>query len=251
MNSPPGLRSYLSAAIEAERDCAEHHQPLLTFVERLDSLFRKLVTGQSCFEHPAAALLSMQSHASLLAAVSTAIRGQSPQTFMILRGCIESAMYAYLISLDKSDGDIWFKRKENLEAARARFSANRAIQKLAPRDPHLATMAKDTYEAMIEMGAHPNSRSVIDHIRPQPEDESGNLPVSLVYLHSPRSSAVIQAISACDENACLAISLVRHAAPAHPDGYSVFDENWKIFHSFQQYLATAGYIQIVPQEPAP
>lgn len=251
MSSPPGLRSYLKAANEAETESLRDHDNFLSYVERLDALFRKLMTGKSHFEHPAASLLSMQSHANFLAGVSTAIRGQSPQTYMILRGCIESAMYAYLISLDEADGDVWMKRRENPEAVKARFSANRAIQILGPRDPHLAAMAKDTYQSMIEMGAHPNPRSVMEHIRPQPEDETGNLPIRMIYLHDPHSSAALRALSGCVENACLAIALVSHSTPKHPDGHAVFDENWVIFHEFQKFLSDEGYITILPEESMP
>jgi hypothetical protein len=102
----------------------------------------------------------MNAHAAFLAAASSALRGQSPATFTVLRGCIESAAYALLVSLDKSDGDLWLARRERPDEMKAKFNVNRAVQKLS-FDPELAVKLKDTYQWMIEFGGHPNPRSIV------------------------------------------------------------------------------------------
>lgn len=244
-SSPPGIASYLKAAREAELGSVEEHKAFLPHAEELDRLFRALCTGRSHFKEPIAGFLGISSHANYLAAISCALRGQSPQTFMILRGCVESAMYAYLIGLNREEANIWIKRREDPAKAKATFTANRTIQKLVSRDPNLAAMLKDTYQWMIEFGGHPNPRSIIDHIRPKQADADGNHPFSFVYIQSSDSGAALRALAACIENGCMAVALLAHTVQDHPEGASIFNSIWPIFHGFQKQMEEAGYIPAV------
>jgi hypothetical protein len=133
--------------------------------------------------------------------------------------------------------------------AKARFTANRAIQKLSAIDPALATMVKDTYQWMIEFGAHPNPRSIVDHIRFKDRDPDGDHPTSLVYINSADSQAAIRALSACVENGCMVIGILCHTIPDHPAGSETFDRVWKLLKEFQDQLEAAGYWS--PSESTP
>lgn len=241
MASRSGIRSYLAAASSSEQESLEEHKDIVAYIDQLDDLFRKLVTGKSYSRHPAAGFLGMNAHAAYLAAVSSALRGQFPPTFMILRGCIESALYSFLISLDKDEGDIWLKRREHPEIAKAKFNANRAIQKLEPCDPNLAAMAKGAYQWAIEFGAHPNPRSIIDHIRNN-DSHPDEYAFSLIYIQSPESVAVIRCLSACVENGCMAAAVIRQSMLKHPEGDVTFEKVWQLFKSFQTYLSNKGYL---------
>jgi hypothetical protein len=219
----------------------DEHQAIVAVIDELDELFRGLVTGKSYSKHPAGGFLAMNSHSAFLAAVGSALRGQSPPTFMILRGCVESALYAYLIAMDHTDGDVWLKRSQDPETTKAKFTANRAIQKLTPHDPNLAALAKDTYQWMIEFGAHPNPRSIIDHIRTK-EPVAEGYPFSLIYIHSTDSAASIRSLGACIENGCMCIAILCHAMPDHPRMPSTFERVWIVFKEFQEYVSKEGYL---------
>jgi hypothetical protein len=69
-------------------------------------------------------------------------------------------------------------------------------------------MAREAYELTIEFGAHPNVRSVAEHVRL--DDEEPRL--SLVYLHAAPSTAAARAIVACIETA-LVILFMSDASP--------------------------------------
>lgn len=248
MSDASDVDTYLKAAQAAERDSLEEHKGLLAFAGELDRHFRTLVTGQAYCSHPAIDLLGMNAHASYLAALSTALRGQSPPTFMVIRGCIESAAYAFLIGDDESDGDIWFRREEDPQAVKAKFTVNRAVQKLMSVDRNLSDLLRSSYEWTIEFGAHPNKRSILDHLRecdPHPDGPQ----FSLIYIHGSESLAVLRCIAACIENGCMAIALLRHATANHPEGERVFAENWELFRRFQKHVADEGYF--TPTEPTP
>ncbi|WP_315764520.1 MULTISPECIES: hypothetical protein [unclassified Bradyrhizobium] len=240
MNDSSDIHAYLRAAEAAERDSLVEHKSLLAFAGELDQHFRTLVTGRAYCSHPAIALLGMNAHASYLAVLSTALRGQSPPTFMVVRGCIESASYAFLIGDDQSDGDVWVRREEEPQAVKARFTVNRAVQKLTSVDPNLGKLLKSSYDWTIEFGAHPNKRSILDHLRegdPHPEGHQ----FSLIYIHGSDSLAVLRCIAACIENGSMAIALLSHAMPSHPEGERVFAENRESILRFQKHMADEGY----------
>jgi hypothetical protein len=219
----------------------DEHPKFVLILDELDALFRGLVTEKSHSKHIAGSLLAMNSHAAFLAAVGSALRGQSPPTFMILRGCIESALYAFLVAMDKADGEAWFKRSQDPETVRAKFTANRAIQKLTPHDPNLAAMVRDTYQWTIEFGAHPNRRSVLDHIRLKAPISEG-YPVSMTYIHSSDSAVFIRGLNACIENGCMCLAILCHAIPDHPAMSATFERVWIVFKEFQDYLEKEGYL---------
>lgn len=247
MNDAADIYAYLKAAEAAERDSLEEHKGFLAFAGELDRNFRTLVTGQAYCSHPAIGLLGMNAHASYLAALSTALRGQSPPTFMVIRGCIESAAYAFLIGDQQSDGDVWFRREQDPHAVKARFTVNRAAQKLMLVDPNLSELLRSTYEWAIEFGAHPNKRSILDHLREGDPHPDGHQ-FSLTYIHGSDSLAVLRCIAACIENGCVATALLSHATPGHPEGERVFVENWELLFRFQKHVADEGYF--TPTEPS-
>jgi hypothetical protein len=242
MSSPAGLRAYLQAANESEIECLKEHEYFIGLFDDLDELFRRLVTGKIHGTFGAHNVLAMSAHADYLAAVGAALRGQSPATFMILRGSLESALYAYLVSVDSADGDIWLNRHKDLEASKSRFTANRAIQKLRAHDPNLADIARDGYQWMIEFGAHPNPRSILEHVRFNEAHADGDRPVSLIYIQSSDALAVIRCLSACVENACAILAVLCHASPDHPRMGETFSEIWNIWREVQRKMKADGYL---------
>jgi hypothetical protein len=236
MSDEKDLRNYLKAAAEAESESLQENTLFLRFLDELDGLLRRLVCGVMYSPHPAAALLAINAHADFLAAISAALRGQSPPTFMLLRGAIESALYAFVASLSKENADIWINRADNKAATKKLFNANYAIQKLNPIDPNLAELTREAYDWSIEFGAHPNPRSVLDHVRFKEEADDGHIPVSVVYLHSSDSKDAARALSACVENGAMIIAILCHSIPGHPDVGTIFKRGWKLSKEFQKDL---------------
>lgn len=142
-----GIPSYLKAAYKAELESLHKRKAFLPTLDELKALFRERVSGKSHSEHPVTILLAINAHAALMAAAGTALRGQSPATFLILRGCVETSPYAYLVARDAADGDVWLNRSQDPKTAKEKFKANRAIQKLTPHDANLAIHVKETYDS--------------------------------------------------------------------------------------------------------
>lgn len=233
------FRGYLKAAAEAERESLAEHAGFVGFIDELDSAFRGLVTGKTYGSSLVCSFLGINAHASFLAAASTAIRGQAPATFAVLRSCVESAAYAFLVSQDKSDGDLWLARHQRPDEMRAKFTVNRAVQKLSS-DPELAAKLKETYQWMIEFGGHPNPRSVVDHVRFKEEANEGH-PVSFIYIQSPGTVGLVRSLSATIENGCIALAIMCHAMEDHPEMHATFDRAWTVWQDAQKHMADEGY----------
>ena len=83
---------------------------------------------------------------------------------MVIRGFLESAIYAHYISLNSALDDVWLDRgtsEQAREAARKAFTASRAMAGLKRQHPDLHSDFFKLYNRAIELGAHPNVGSVL------------------------------------------------------------------------------------------
>jgi hypothetical protein len=241
MSDAKGLKSYLKTASETEAECLRQNADFVSIIVELEALFASLVEGEA-HGKILAHLLAVNAHAQFLVAVQTALRGQSPGTFMLLRGALESAMYAYIASLSDEDAEAWGNREKDPQKAKALFTANRAIQKLQGDDADLAAVAREAYEWMIEFGAHPNKRVVFDHLRFKEETTEGHIPVSFIYIHSADSLATVRALMACLENCCLVIAIICKALPEHPMVVGMAEKIAQHFNAASQVAKEKGFL---------
>jgi hypothetical protein len=150
---------------------------------------------------------------------------------MALRGALESALYALIASQTKENVLVWVNRRNNRHRARELYKPGNGIQ-LLMSDPNLHAMAREAYELTIEFGAHPNVRSVAEHVR---FDADGPR-MSLVYLHAAPSTAAARAIVACIETALVILFICPHAFPGHAAAMTVHSEASKLRKKLDRYL---------------
>jgi hypothetical protein len=143
----PGLRTFLKAANENESDSLVEYSDLVTFIDKIDDLFRKFVAFEIRGD-PIAATLFINAHASFLAASRLAISGQSPPTFMALRGALESALYGLIAWYSEENRSVWLNRDRDLKRSRRLYSARNAF-KLLKGDPNPRLFADHTVECRL------------------------------------------------------------------------------------------------------
>jgi hypothetical protein len=100
---------------------------------------------------------------SFLAAVRLATSGQITESYAQLRACIENGAYAFYISRDPSLAGIWLARHEGAqdrEACKRSFAMAKVWKSLKAKDAALERRAREAYDTCIDLGAHPNERSV-------------------------------------------------------------------------------------------
>jgi hypothetical protein len=105
-----------------------------------------------------APLFLLKAHSSYRAAVGLAMAGQAPEAFMVMRGCLESALYGLYINRNKHAFEIWVKRNDSEEAKRAvrkEFTVAAMWKCLKSVDEKLQDEAQTLYERTIDLGRAP------------------------------------------------------------------------------------------------
>jgi hypothetical protein len=132
----------------------------------------------------------VRSHACFCGAFCLATGGLVPECFMLVRGCIENALYAHLISRCPELGDIWLHRHDGdaqRKHCKAEFTIGKAMGALGTAQPDLAVAVKGLYEQSIDLGAHPNPRG---HMGTSSEDDWG----SYTYLLHPSPRPLVEPV---------------------------------------------------------
>ncbi len=199
MSNDNGIYSFLKAASENEAAILESEKELVALLVEVDRAFQTL-NGQLVNGDVTGAMLLFNAHASFLAAVRIALSGQSPPTFMAMRGCIESALYALIAADDKSNAAAWLNRNNDKKRCKEIFKPYKAFQILKSKDPNLAVSLQEVYDLSIDFGAHPNMLSVVHHLTFK-DEESGVQPVQLAILNNVDSITVTRTLLACVEMA--------------------------------------------------
>ncbi len=82
---------------------------------------------------------------------------------MVMRGCLESALYGLYINRDPALMAIWLSRhdgEEERKLVRSVFQIGKMWTCLAEVDPNLRPVAEILYNKTIDQGAHPNVSSM-------------------------------------------------------------------------------------------
>lgn len=109
------------------------------------------------------AALFQRSHSAYLAAARLVTGGQVPETFPLLRSCLEYAFYALHINRNIELGRTWLLRHQDADSLRAMKKSFKHVEVMATLekcDPKLHGILSQLYEATIDFGGHPNERGV-------------------------------------------------------------------------------------------
>lgn len=213
------LNNYLTATLENTRDHAAEAPQLMFLVDQMDEVFHGEIFGHDYDASPATALLVMNAYTMLLSAVRQALSGHVVTTYPVARAALESACYAFLIARDETKADVWFDRhtsQKALQKCRNTFTAKRAAEELKPLDPVMAEYVLAYYDASIDFGAHPNRKSIVDHLA-----DSGTIGeelhgFELTGVYGRNSWQVNQALLACVEGGIAIAFLTAASAVQHP-----------------------------------
>lgn len=147
-----------------------HHNCVATFANHRN-MFDKLSEIDAIFDaasripfRPAGAEVMLpaflgRARGAFLAAVRLSISGQVAESYMVARGCLENALYAFYIHGNPEIAEAWLKRGTSEEAtriSRRKFQMAKIKSVLERACPDLAQRAVRLYERTIRLGAHPN-----------------------------------------------------------------------------------------------
>ena len=178
---PPGwgdddLTQFMDLAHENARATFHNLKRDYRGLAGIDAAFMRLIEGWVDPENPYAAPLAVRSFSAYRAAVQLAMSTQLTESYMVMRGCLEHALYVNFIDATPGSWEVWRKWGESDDDKKRcvkMFSGRNIFDAIRTRDPVLGERAGALYERMIDFGAHPNELSVGSTMELSDRDDGG------------------------------------------------------------------------------
>ena len=109
------------------------------------------------------AMFFLRAHSAYRGACRLSMSGQIPETFVLLRSCIENGLYALHVFKNKVAEEIWVGRhddEQSLKKTKGEFATWKVMKTLQGIDEWLYKVTSQLYENTIDWGAHPNERAI-------------------------------------------------------------------------------------------
>ncbi len=143
-------------------------------IRRIDAKFRKALDYLHNTPDWFIAFFLLRSHSSYLGAARLSMSAQVYETYMILRGCLESALYGFFIAKDPTAKKAWVDRHETEQTLRLMkntFKIGSIFSLLKKTDDKVYEAIQELYDRTIDYGAHPNPNGVLSTLQVQENDE--------------------------------------------------------------------------------
>ena len=168
----------LSAFIEnaAGNIYASFHnlKPQFNLLKDIHLVFDSIVQNLDRTPEWFASFFLFRSHAAFLGAVRLALSGAIPESYMVLRGCLENAFYGFYLYDDKERQETWLRRHDDQKSKakmRSEFTIGKVLGFMKTKDKALHKISKDLYERTIDLGGHPNEKAFFSVVK-QKKDKS-------------------------------------------------------------------------------
>lgn len=189
MSLPPrwgddSLSSFLDQAFKNTLTTFVRKYPGFELLLRIDGSFLRI--GENLVNPPdiLGAALLLRSHSAYRGACRLATSGQAPDTFPVLRVCLEYALYALHINTNPPLGEVWMRRHDDEGAkrlVRREFQHVAVMDTLRGHDANLHPIIEHLYERAVDFGAHPNERAMTGSM--QLEEGPDRVVLQQIYLH--------------------------------------------------------------------
>lgn len=149
----------------------------------LDGLFRRAIDNLVNTPEWFAGFFLLKSHSAYLGAAAFSISGQCAESYIVLRGCIESALYGLYLSRHKESRETWLQRHENeasLKRVKDEFKVANLFSELRTVDAATHQAAKTLYDRTIDYGGHPNELALTSLLKRT--DKANTVRFDLNYL---------------------------------------------------------------------
>jgi hypothetical protein len=197
---PDGLKHYMSMADETAKELLQSDNKLVTTVLHYDAYFRQELLSHVDPPSILSWILFLNAYQMFLAGARMGLSGHAVAVFPLLRAAIESAAYGFLMELKPELAVIWTNRHKSeadKKACRSAFTFDKAIANLKEKSPDIYALAKGTYEAAIDYGAHPNVIGVFGHVSIDENRSDGMAAVSHTSLYDAGHIETVRSLCAC------------------------------------------------------
>jgi len=138
------------------------------YLIEIDLLFRVAVDALNHSKDWFAGFFVLRAHSNFLAACRLVWSGQIPETYELLRSCLENALYCLYLAKNPDSRETWLRRHDNEDtkkAVRAEFKIGTLLDLASAVAPAEGPIARKLYDRSIDYGAHPNERALMQSLK--------------------------------------------------------------------------------------
>ena len=149
----------------------------------IDLSFRKVIDGLNHSNDWFAAFFVLRAHSNFLSACRMSMSGQIPESYALLRSCLENALYGVYLARNPDLRETWLRRHdsdEHKKKVRNEFKIGSMLDCAKSIDSKEGEVAKQLYDLTIDYGAHPNERALMQSL--QMEEKGDNIEFMSIYL---------------------------------------------------------------------
>lgn len=161
------LRQWFADVVENHRLNLARNSAFYSEAKQIDDIFQRFLKVAGIVHlgdiYNSSLALFARSHSAFLTSVMLSLNGQLAEAHMVMRGCLESCLYAVMIHFDPALHSVWMNREKSLTtkaASRRAFTARAAFDVLGSNRPIILPYVRQLYDATIANGAHPNFGAV-------------------------------------------------------------------------------------------
>lgn len=149
----------------------------------IDISYRKAIDGLNHTNDWFAGFFLLRAHSNFLAACRLSWSGQIPESYAVMRSCLENALYGLYLARNPGSRETWLRRHDSdvdKKRVRDEFKIGTLLGLAKTVDQSEGDVAALLYERTIDYGAHPNERALMQSL--QIKHEADLFEFKTVYL---------------------------------------------------------------------
>jgi hypothetical protein len=130
----------------------------------IDIAYRKAIESLNHTKEWFAGFFLLRAHSNFLAACRLSWSGQIPESYAILRSCLENSLYGLYLARNPESRETWLRRHDSdahKKNVRNEFKIGAFLELARVLDPPEGQVATVLYDRTIDYGAHPNERALM------------------------------------------------------------------------------------------
>lgn len=235
------LDAFLKIAHDNESQTIDQHPQIYALMIRIQQSFEALLQG-SYAGPPTPVFLVLTAQSYFLAGVRTALAGQMPPVFPVLRAGLESVLFALIMIKDQAKEEIWSQRSKSKSAeskCRNTFTAKNGLNKLMELDIELYNQVNASYSKAIDSGAHPNVGAVYPHMNIGDAGESWL--VQMRFIHPSDSLAVFHTMAYTVSVGAYILAIASHVMGDHPPANTAYNAAHTIAEELEHIFSSNNF----------
>lgn len=176
---------------------------------KIDALYRTVIDGLNHSHDWFAGFFILRAHSNYLASCRLSLSGQIPESYALLRSCLENALYGLYLAKNPDSRETWLRRHdgdEQKQKVRDEFKIGTMLTLAKEINKKEGEAAQELYDRTIDYGAHPNELALMQtlHIK---EGEK-KVEFKIVYLEGVSEQLALVLKTTAQIGVC-SISLLR------------------------------------------